>query len=393
MDFSLPPDLIALRDRTRSFVRDVLIPLENDPRQGPHGPTDDFRRELNALARDAGLLAPHMPGEWGGLGLDHRGKAVVFEAAGYGLLGPLALNIAAPDEGNQHLLEQVADERQKRRWLAPMASGEIRSCFAMTEPHPGAGSDPSLLLTSYRRTPGGYVINGTKWLISGAEGAGVCIIMARDEASPDGEPRATMFLADMDRPGIVIERTLDTLDQSFPGGHCVVSFQDLFVPEEDVLGREGEGFRYAQVRLAPARLTHCMRWLGAAHRAHDVATAYARERRAFGKALIDHEGIGFQLADNELDLHTCGLVVAHTAWVLDQGGKGRHESSVAKVICSEAIWRVVDRSLQVLGGLGTTRDTVVERIFREVRPFRIYDGPSEVHRWSIARKLAREEAR
>lgn len=184
MDFSLPPDLIALRDRTRSFVRDVLIPLENDPRQGPHGPTDDFRRELNALARDAGLLAPHMPGEWGGLGLDHRGKAVVFEAAGYGLLGPLALNIAAPDEGNQHLLEQVADERQKRRWLAPMASGEIRSCFAMTEPHPGAGSDPSLLLTSYRRTPGGYVINGTKWLISGAEGAGVCIIMARDEASP-----------------------------------------------------------------------------------------------------------------------------------------------------------------------------------------------------------------
>lgn len=393
MDFSLPPDLIALRDRTRSFVRDALIPLENDPRQGPHGPSDAFRLELNALARGAGLLAPHMPKEWGGLGLDHCGKAVVFEAAGYGLLGPLALNIAAPDEGNMHLLEQVADDRQKRRWLAPLAAGEIRSCFAMTEPHPGAGSDPALLLTGYRKVSGGYAINGTKWLISGAEGAGVCIIMARDEASPEGEPRATMFLADMDRPGIVVDRTLDTLDQSFPGGHGVVSFQDLFVPEEDVLGREGEGFRYAQVRLAPARLTHCMRWLGAAQRAHDVATAYARERRAFGKALIDHEGIGFQLADNELDLHTCRLVTAHAAWVLDQGGKGRHESSVAKVICSEAIWRVVDRSLQVLGGLGTTRDTVVERIFREVRPFRIYDGPSEVHRWSIARKLARGEAR
>lgn len=393
MDFSLPPDLIALRDRTRSFVRDALIPLENDPRQGPHGPSDAFRLELNALARGAGLLAPHMPKEWGGLGLDHCGKAVVFEAAGYGLLGPLALNIAAPDEGNMHLLEQVADDRQKRRWLGPLAAGEIRSCFAMTEPHPGAGSDPALLLTSYRKAPGGFVVNGTKWLISGAEGAGFCIIMARDEESPEGEPRATMFLADMDRPGIVVDRTLDTLDQSFPGGHGVVSFHDLFVPENDVLGREGEGFRYAQVRLAPARLTHCMRWLGAAQRAHDVATAYARERRAFGKALIDHEGIGFQLADNELDLHTCRLVTAHAAWVLDQGGKGRHESSVAKVICSEAIWRVVDRSLQVLGGLGTTRDTVVERIFREVRPFRIYDGPSEVHRWSIARKLAREGAR
>lgn len=390
MDFSIPDDLQALKARVGTFIRDDIIPCENDPRQSPHGPSDAFRRELNARARAAGLLAPHMPAGLGGLGLDHRGKAVVFEAAGYSLLGPLALNIAAPDEGNMHLLEQVADDRQKRRWLAPLAMAETRSCFAMTEPSPGAGADPSALLTRYRKVAGGYVVSGTKWLISGATGAAFCIIMARDEASPEGEPKATMFLADMDQPGIVIERTLDTIDQSFPGGHCVVSFHDLFVPEEDVLGREGEGFRYAQVRLAPARLTHCMRWLGAAQRAHDVATAYARQRRAFGRALIDHEGVGFQLADNELDLHSCRLVVAHTAWVLDQGGKGRHESSMAKVICSEAIWRVVDRSLQVLGGLGTTGDTVVERIFREVRPFRIYDGPSEVHRWSIARKLARE---
>jgi len=393
MDFSLPPEVAALKARTEAFVRDALIPLERDPRQTPHGPTDELRRELNALARDAGLLSPHMPREWGGLGLSHVGKAAVFEAAGYGLLGPLALNIAAPDEGNMHLLEQVADERQKRRWLAPLASAEVRSCFAMTEPHPGAGADPALLATSYRKVGGGYVINGTKWLITGADGAAFTIIMARDEDSPEGQPRATMFLADMDRPGIVIERTLDTIDQSFPGGHCVVAFRDLFVPEEDVLGREGEGFRYAQVRLAPARLTHCMRWLGAARRAHDVATDYARRRHAFGKPLIDHEGVGFQLADNELDIHTCRLVTAHAAWVLDQGQKGRHESSVAKVICSEAIWRVVDRSMQVMGGLGTTGDTVVERIFREVRPFRIYDGPSEVHRWSIARKLAREGVR
>ncbi|MBP2316656.1 acyl-CoA dehydrogenase family protein [Azospirillum soli] len=393
MDFSLPPVVAALKERTDAFIRDAIIPLEKDPRQTPHGPTDELRRDLNALAREAGLLSPHMPREWGGLGLDHRGKAVVFEAAGYGLLGPLALNIAAPDEGNMHLLEQVADERQKRRWLAPLAAADIRSCFAMTEPHPGAGADPALLATSYRKAPGGYVVNGTKWLITGAHGAGFCIIMARDEASPAGEPRATMFLADMDQPGIVIERTLDTMDQGFPGGHCVVSFQDVFVPDEDVLGREGEGFRYAQVRLAPARLTHCMRWLGAARRAHDIATDYARRRHAFGKPLIEHEGIGFQLADNELDMHTCRLVIAQAAWVLDQGQKGRHESSMAKVICSEAIWRVVDRCVQVLGGMGITGDTVVERIFREARPFRIYDGPSEVHRWSIARKLAREGAR
>lgn len=393
MDFSLPPELSELKTRTENFIRDVVIPLENDPRQTSHGPSDELRRELNGLARGAGLLAPHMPREWGGLGLDHRGKAVVFEAAGYSLLGPLALNIAAPDEGNSHLLEQVADERQKRRWLAPLAMGEIRSCFAMTEPHPGAGSDPASLATTYRKVSGGYTISGDKWLITGANGAGFCIIMARDAESPEGKPRATMFLADMNRPGIVVERTLDTMDRSFPGGHCVMSFQDLFVPEEDVLGGEGEGFRYAQVRLAPARLTHCMRWLGAARRAHDIATEYARRRHAFGKPLIEHEGIGFQLADNEMDIHTCRLVTAHAAWVLDQGEKGRHESSVAKVICSEAIFRVVDRCVQTLGGMGVTGETVVERIFREVRPFRIYDGPSEVHRWSIARSLARGTTR
>lgn len=389
MDFSLPDDLRALQTRVENFVRDAIIPFESDSRLTPHGPTDELRRELNALAREAGLLVPHLPEEWGGLGLDHRGQAVIFEAAGYSTLGPLAMNIAAPDEGNMHLMERVATQRQKDRWLGPLARAETRSCFSMTEPHPGSGSDPGMLATTYRKVDGGYRIDGKKWLITGAVGAAFTIIMAREAQSPDGAPRATMFLADMDTPGIRVDRTLDTLDSSFPGGHCEVSFHDLFVPDEDVLGEEGEGFRYAQVRLAPARLTHCMRWLGAARRAHDIATGYARARHAFGKPLIEHEGTGFALADNELDLHTARLVIGHTAWVLDQGQKGRHESSVAKVICSEAIWRVVDRSVQVLGGLGVTGDTVVERIFRDVRPFRIYDGPSEVHRWSIARRLAR----
>lgn len=392
MDFALSNELLVLKERTDAFIKQKIIPFERDERQPAHGPTEELRNELNQLARDAGLLAPQMPAEWGGLNLDYQGQSVLFEAAGYGLLGPLAMNIAAPDEGNMHLLEKVADLRQKQRWLGPLARAEIRSCFAMTEPQPGAGADPSLLQTSYRRAPGGYVINGTKWLITGAVGAGFCIVMARDETSGNDRPRATMFLADMDQPGINIERVLNTLDQGFPGGHCVVSFSDLFVPEADVLGREGEGFRYAQVRLAPARLTHCMRWLGAARRAHDIATAYACDRRAFGRSLIDHQGVGFPLADNEMDLNTCRLTIAHTAWILDQGGDGRLESSMAKVVCSEAISRIVDRSLQVLGGLGTTGDVVVERIFREVRPFRIYDGPSEVHRWSIARKLARRAA-
>ena len=393
MDFTIPDELIDLKEHTARFVREEILPREHDPRLGPHGPSEDFRRELLTLAREAGLLSPHVGREWGGLGLDHRGKAIVFEAAGYAPLATIAMNIFAPDEANMHLLEQVADERQNEQWLRPLAAGDIRSCFMMTEPAPGAGADPSMLLTTARRAEGSnsgdFVIDGTKWLITGAVGADLAIIMAKNDSDPLGPAGATMFLTPMNAPGIHIERVLDTLDQYMSGGHAVVRLDGLRVPESAVLGRVGEGFRYAQARLAPARLTHCMRWLGAARRAHDIATDYARRRTAFGKPLGEHEGVGFMLADNEMDLHTCRLTIWHTAWLLDQGERARHQSSMAKVICSEAIWRVVDRSMQVLGGLGITDDTIVARLFREVRPFRIYDGPSEVHRWSIAQRVLR----
>ncbi len=393
MDFSLSDDLVALKERTGHFVRERIIPYENDPRQGAHGPSAELRHELVALGRAAGLLSPHVGREWGGLGLDHRARAVVFEEAGYSPLGPVALNCFAPDEANMHLLEQVAEADQKERWLRPLAAGEIRSCFMMTEPAPGAGSDPSMLKTTARRADGGnrgdFVLDGDKWLITGAVGAEFAIIMAKTDSDDAGPAGATMFLAPMNAPGIVIERVLDTLDRFMAGGHAVIRLDGLRVPESAVLGRVGEGFRYAQVRLAPARLTHCMRWLGAARRAHDIAADYARRRTAFGKPLGEHEGVGFMLADNEMDLHTSRLVIWHTAWLLDQGQRAGHELSMAKVICSEAIWRVVDRSMQILGGLGITDDTIVARLFREVRPFRIYDGPSEVHRWSIARRVLR----
>lgn len=382
MDFSIPPDLAALQERTREFVRDQIIPLERDQRQTRHGPTDEFRRELVALGHKAGLVAPHVGRDYGGLGLGHVGKALLFEEAGYSLLGPLALNIAAPDEGNMHLLEVVATEAQKEKYLRPLASGAIRSCFCMTEPAPGAGSDPSALKTTAIRDGDDFIINGTKWFITGAEGAAFCIIMAVGE---DG--RATMFLSDMNRPEIELVRTMDSMDQGFPGGHAVMKFNDLRVKSTDILGELGKGFRYAQVRLAPARLTHCMRWLGAARRAHDIATDYAGKREAFGRKLGDHEGVGFMLADNEMDIRTSRLTIWHTAWLLDQGERGGTESSIAKVVCSEAIYRVADRCVQVLGGQGVTGETLVERIFREVRGFRIYDGPSEVHRWSLAQKI------
>lgn len=382
MDFSISPELEALKQRTRNFIAEQVVPLENDPRQGPHGPEESLRLDLVERARSAGMLTPHASTELGGLGLSHIAKAIVFEAAGYSPLGPVAMNIHAPDEGNIHLLEEVATPEQKQRWLQPLIDGRIRSCFAMSEPPPGAGSDPTMLQTTAVKDGDDYLISGSKWFITGAEGASFAIIMAKME---DGS--ATMFLADMDQPAIRLERLMDSLDACFTGGHGVLHFDGLRVPATDVLGEIGRGFRYAQVRLAPARLTHCMRWLGQAQRAHDVATEYARKRQAFGKPLGEHEGVGFQLADNEMDLHSARLNIWHTAWVLDQGGRGNLESSMSKVMVSEATWNVVDRCVQVLGGQGVTSETIVMRIFKDMRAFRIYDGPSEVHRWSIARKL------
>ena len=382
MNFALSNDLLALQAKVRQFIAEQVIPYERDTRQTPHGPSDDLRKELIAKAREAGLLTPHASVELGGLGLSHLAKAVVFEEAGYSPLGPIALNIHAPDEGNIHLMEVVANEAQKRRWLQPLVDGRIRSCFAMTEPDDGAGSDPSMLTTTATPDGDGYRINGRKWFITGAEGASVAIIMAK---MPDGS--ATMFLSDTNKPGFQLERMMDSLDSCFSGGHGVINFKDLYVPAEDVLGEVGKGFRYAQVRLAPARLTHCMRWLGAARRAHDVATQYAQQRESFGRKLLAHQGVGFPLADNEMDMHTTRLTIQHCAWALDQGDQGNVESSMAKVISSEAIWRVIDRSVQVLGGRGVTSESIVERIFRDARAFRIYDGPNEVHRMSLAKKI------
>lgn len=372
-----------LPERVLRFVRETVIPYEKDPRNHGHGPSEDLVQELRTQAREAGLMAPHLPAEYGGHGLTHLQTAAVFRAAGYSPLGPVALNIMAPDEGNMHLLERVATTAQKERFLRPLAAGHVRSAFFMTEPDGGAGSDPSMLKTEAVRDGSDWLISGRKWLITGAVGAGFGIVMARTEE------RATMFLVDMDSPGIKIERILDTIDNSMPGGHAVIALDRVRVPADQILGEEGRGFDYAQVRLAPARLTHCMRWWGTARRAHDIATDYACRRHAFGKPLIDHEGVGFMLADNEIDLKQAELMIDWCAAVLDTGAKGTQESSMAKVAVSEALYRIADRCVQVLGGLGVTRDTVVEQAFREIRAFRIYDGPSEVHRWSLAKSIKR----
>ncbi len=384
---TLSNELLELQQKVREFIQQEVIPLENDPRQDSHGPSEALRQELVSRARRWGLLTPHASQEMGGLGWSHLQKAVAFEEAGYSALGPIALNIHAPDEGNIHLLDAVANDAQKERWLKKLVAGEIRSCFAMTEPAPGAGSDPSMLQTTAIEDGNDYMINGRKWLITGADGASVAIIMAKME---DGS--ASMFLTDTNVEGFILEKNMNAMDSCFSGGHGILRFENLRVPKENVLGEIGKGFKYAQVRLAPARLTHCMRWLGQARRAHDIATQYARERQSFGKRLGDHQGVGFMLADNEMDILTTRLAVHYCAQVLDLGEKGNYESSLVKVISSEGIWRVVDRSVQILGGQAMTDESVVCKIFKDARGFRIYDGANEVHRMSIAKKLLGKQA-
>jgi alkylation response protein AidB-like acyl-CoA dehydrogenase len=384
---TLSNELLELQQKVREFIQQEVIPLESDPRQDSHGPSEALRSELVSRARRWGLLTPHASQEMGGLAWSHLQKAVAFEEAGYSALGPIALNIHAPDEGNIHLLDAVANDAQKERWLRKLVAGEIRSCFAMTEPAPGAGSDPSMLQTTAIADGDDYIINGHKWLITGAEGASVAIIMAKME---DGT--ASMFLTNTDVDGFILEKSMNAMDSCFSGGHGILRFENLRIPKENVLGEIGKGFKYAQVRLAPARLTHCMRWLGQAKRAHDIATQYARERQSFGKRLGDHQGVGFMLADNEMDILTTRLAVHYCAQVLDLGEKGNYESSLVKVISSEGIWRVVDRSVQILGGQAMTDESVVCKIFKDARGFRIYDGANEVHRMSIAKKLLGKQA-
>jgi acyl-CoA dehydrogenase len=375
--------------RVEAFVRDVIIPYEQDDRRDDHGPLDTLVQEMRAKARDAGVLTPHVRPD--GSHLSHRDTAIVLRASGLSPLGPLACNTNAPDEGNMFLLGKAATDQQKARFLDPMIAGESRSCFLMTEPaiDGGTGSDPSMMRTLAEKQGGEWVINGRKAFATGFHGAAFAILMAKT-IRDDGKDGATMFLVPLPHPALTQERVIGTIDSSMPGGHAVVKVDGLRLTNDAVLGAPHEGFAYAQVRLAPARLTHCMRWLGAATRAHEIATAYAVKRQAFGKPLIDHEGVGFMLADNLIDLKQCELMIDWCAGVLDAGEKAITESSMAKVAVSETLFRIADRCGQVMGGTGVSHDTIVEQVFREIRAFRIYDGPTEVHKWSLAKKLKRE---
>ena len=383
IDYAVPDEIRDLAVRTRTFVNEQCVPAEGVLLDSRHGIPDTERARLQGLAKAAGVFAPTGPTEYGGHALSHTAQAVILEESGRSLLGPIAMNCGAPDEGNILLLDKVATPEQKDRYLGPLVRGEMRSAFAMTEPAPGAGADPESLKTSAVKDGNSWVLNGRKWFITGGVGSGFAIVMAR---TPGG---ATMFLVDGSNPGMKVECALETMDIAFSGGHAVIDFEDCRVDESMVLGSVDEGFRYAQIRLAPARLTHCMRWLGAARRTHEHAVAYAGDRQMFGTNLASL-GMAQQLiADNEIDIAASRALIWQAAWVLDQHKPGKQETSITKTFVAEAVYRIADRSMQLCGGSGTLLDRPVARIFQEIRPFRIYDGPSEVHRWAIARRASR----
>lgn len=376
--------------RTREFIRTHVLPLDDEydgDIEAAGG--DQLRVALQEKARSAGVFAPQAPVECGGLGLGMVARAAVFEEAGYSLFGPLATGIAAPDEGNIHLLDAVATDQQRAQFLQPLARGEVRSGFAMTEPSPGAGSDPAALNTRATKVDDGWIINGRKWFITGADGAGFFIVMARTSGEPGRAGGATMFLMSADTEGLEVVRHVKTVDRSMIGGHCELVFTDAFVADDGVLGGVDEGFTYAQVRLGPARMTHVMRWTGAARHAHEAAVRHVAGRSAFGARLADLGMIQQMIADNEIDLAATRALLMVACRELDNGQRASASTSIAKTFAGEALHRVVDRATQMCGGMGVSTELPVARMAREIRPFRIYDGPSEVHRWSLAKRAIR----
>ncbi len=387
MDFSIPRHVEAIAHRVRQFVDDEAIPLERELLRSGAELSVDMVQELRRKARAAKLWAPTMPKSWGGLGLNIQEIAPVFEAAGRSLLGPLAIHCAAPDEGNMHLLHKFADDEQTRRFLVPLAKGETFSAFSMTEPPPGAGSDPRMLRTRALRAGDDWVINGHKWLTSNGLLADFFIIMAVTD--PDAHPYqgTTQFLAPRATPGIHILRDVPVMGGDDFGGHVEIRYEDLRLPPSAILGGEGQGFMLAQSRLGPARLTHCMRWTGIAQRALEIAADYASGREAFGSRLTGHQSVQWMLADSEMELKMGRLLIHEAAWRLAQGEQARVETSIAKVQVAETVSRVLDRCVQICGGRGISRDLPLSTWYEKSRAFRIYDGASEVHRMVVARDV------
>jgi acyl-CoA dehydrogenase len=387
MDFTLPTDIERLRLKVREFVADEVMPLETRPEV-----YDDYENirldvldKMRAKARAAGLWAPQMPKERGGLGLPIVGWAAFYEEAQRSIFGAVILNCQAPDDGNMSVLNKVLKtEAEKDRWLQPIIDGKVRSAFAMTEPQPGSGSDPGgMMLTKAVKRGGKYVVHGRKWFISGAAVASHFILVAR--TSDDPRRGLTAFLFHKNDPGWRIVRRIGIMGPEEHGGVCELEFDGLEIPEEHRLLEEGDGLRLTQARLGPARLTHCMRWLGLAKRSMEIAQAYVKDRKAFGLTLAERESVQLMLGAVAKEIQIGRLLTMHAAWKLDQGDKAQSEVAMAKVQVADTLQKAVDTAIQLCGAKGYSKDTILEWIYRYARCARLVDGASEVHMMVLAR--------
>lgn len=390
MDFTLPPDIEDCRRRVRAFVEAEILPIEADRANwDEHENIAEAPLEaLRAKVKAAGLWALAMPKERGGQGLPMVGLAACYEEMNRSIFGPVCFNAAAPDDGNMRVLNAVGTEAQKERWLQPIIDGKVRCAFAMTEPHPGGGSDPSMMLTKAERKGDRWVISGRKWFITGAGAAQHFILMAR--TSDDPRKGLTAFLFDKDQPGWRIERRIPIMGPEEHGGHCELIFDGLEITDDNVLMKVGDGLKVTQIRLGPARLTHCMRWTGLAKRSLEIAGSYVKERQSFGSTLADHEGVQWLLGEAAMQIEIGRLLTMKAAAELDRGGYARKEVSMAKVQVADTLFKAVDTAIQLCGARGYSKDTVLEWIYRYARQAKLVDGASEVHKMVLSRSYLSE---
>ncbi len=390
MEFALPPAVADMERRIAGFVESEILPLEADPASFDEHENIrlDLLEELRAKVKQAGLWAPQMPAARGGQGLSVVGMAACYEAMGRSIFGPVAFNCAAPDDGTMILLEKVASEEQKHCWLQPMVDGAIRSAFAMTEPAPGAGSDPTLMRTRAERQGDRWRVNGEKWFITGAGIAEHFVLIAR--TSDDARKGLTAFLVHRDQPGLEVGRRIPIMGPEEHGGHCELVLRDLEIPDANRLMGVGDGLKVTQIRLGTARLTHCMRWLGMAKRALEIAAPYVAERQSFGQSLAEHEGVQWLLGEAAMAIEVGRLLTMKAAAKLDSGDFARKEVSMAKIQVSETLHKAIDTAIQLLGARGYSQDTPLEWMYRYARQARLVDGASEVHKMVLARALLDE---
>lgn len=385
IDFSIPPEMEATQQRVTAFMDQHVYPNENKLVED-EGLPDDLDRELQNLVKAQGLWAPNLPPEWGGMGIGYIGQALVNEIIGRSVIGPRLFGNAAPDAGNAELLLIAATPEQKEQYLRPLAAGEVRSCFAMTEPEV-AGSDPTGLRTTAVREGDEWVINGHKWFISGAIGSAFAIVLAVTDPAAEAHARASMILVPTNTPGFNIVRAVPVMGSGGLGGHCEIRFEDCRVPVTSLLGKVGQGFKLAQARLGPGRIQHCMRWVGAAQRSFEMMCTYALQRKSFGEPLAKKQTVQNWIADSAAEISAARLMTLNAAWKLDRGEDARVEISLIKFFGARVMHDVIDRAIQVHGALGYSKDTPLEMFYRNARAARIYDGPDEVHRQVVAQRI------